>query len=72
LAIEILTASAGLDQRRPLEPSRGVRAAYSFVRGAVPEMKGDRPLYRDIEMVLDLVRTQKLQKAVEKEIGNLV
>ena len=58
LAIEILTASAGLDQRRPLEPSRGVRAAYSFVRGAVPEMKEDRPLYRDIEMVARALASQ--------------
>src|SRR5260221_14335202 len=41
LAIEMLTASAGLDQRRPLEPGRGVRAAHRTVREVVPEMTGD-------------------------------
>src|SRR5262245_19247078 len=41
LAIEILTACAGLDQRLPLEPSLGVRAAYRAVREVVPVMKED-------------------------------
>src|SRR5262249_33312445 len=36
LAIEILTASAGLDQRSPLEPGAGVRAAHRAVRAKVP------------------------------------
>jgi histidine ammonia-lyase len=48
LAIEILTACAGLDQRRPLTPSAGVTAAHRFIRQIVPEMKGDRPLYREL------------------------
>ena len=32
LAIEIMTAAAGLDQRAPLRPSRGVQAALEVVR----------------------------------------
>jgi histidine ammonia-lyase len=71
LAIEILTACAGLDQRLPLEPSLGVRAAYRVVREHVPVMEGDRPLYRDIGAVTDLVSTGKLLTRVEEEVGTL-
>jgi histidine ammonia-lyase len=71
LAIEILTACAGLDQRRPLEPSRGVRAAYRAVRAQIPEATGDRPLYRDIEAVARLLDTGELLAHIEKEIGAL-
>jgi histidine ammonia-lyase len=72
LAIEILTASAGLDERRPLAPGRGVLAAHRAVRGEVAEMTEDRPLYLDIRRVIDLIESRKLQKAVEKEVGTLV
>ena len=71
IAIEILTACAGLDQRRPLTPSAGVTAAYRFIRQIVPEMKGDRPLYRDIHKVLEVVANGNLRTEVEKEVGAL-
>jgi histidine ammonia-lyase len=71
LAIEILTACAGLDQRRPLTPSAGVTAAYRFIRRVVPEMQGDRPLYRDIHSVLEVVANGTLRSEVEKEVGAL-
>jgi histidine ammonia-lyase len=71
LAIEVLTACAGLDQRLPLEPSLGVRAAYRAVRGVVPVMKEDRPLYRDIGAVSTLLSSGKLLTRVEDEVGTL-
>jgi histidine ammonia-lyase len=71
IAIEILTACAGLDQRLPLQPSLGVRAAYGAVRDAVPVMKEDRPLYRDISTVTALVSSGKLLTSVENEVGTL-
>jgi histidine ammonia-lyase len=71
LAIEILTACAGLDQRRPLEPSRGVRAAYQAVRSAVPEAHGDRPLYKEIAEVARLIESGAFLSTVEKEVGIL-
>src|SRR6202034_4137710 len=51
LAIEIMTAAAGIDQRKPLHPSKGVAAAQATVREKVAPMTEDRPLYRDIEAV---------------------
>lgn len=71
IAIEIMTAAAGLDQRAPLRPSRGVATALSTVRARVAPMDGDRPLYRDIEAVTELVRSNELVLRVEKTVGAL-
>jgi histidine ammonia-lyase len=51
LAIEVMTAAAGVDQRQPLAPSRGVQAAMKCVREVVAPMAGDRPLYADIAAI---------------------
>jgi histidine ammonia-lyase len=69
LAIEVMTAAAGLDQRAPLVPSRGVAAAQEAVRRKVPRMTGDRPLYKDIEAVNALIDSGTLLAAVEAAVG---
>jgi histidine ammonia-lyase len=71
LAIEIMTAAAGIDQRRPLKPSRGVVAAQATVRERVTPMTEDRPLYKDIDATASLIDTGKLRAAVEGAIGPL-
>jgi histidine ammonia-lyase len=71
LAIEIMTAAAGLDQRTPLVPSRGVATALACVREKVAAMTGDRPLYRDIEAVDDMLATSTLVSRVEQVVGRL-
>jgi histidine ammonia-lyase len=71
LAIEIMTAAAGLDQRAPLSPSRGVAAGLAKVRESVPKMIGDRPLYEDIARVGTLLSTRALVDAVERATGAL-
>jgi histidine ammonia-lyase len=72
LAIEIMTAAAGLDQRAPLRPSRGVAAALAAVRERVAPMTGDRPLYKDIAATSELVSSHALVAAVERTVGALV
>jgi histidine ammonia-lyase len=72
LAIEILTASAGLDQRHPLEPGVGVRAAHGAVRAVVPPMTHDRPLYRDIAEVVRLLESGVILNAVEGALGSVL
>jgi histidine ammonia-lyase len=71
IAIEIMTAAAGLDQRAPLKPSRGVSAALATVREKVAPMTGDRPLYRDIEAVIEMVNANVLTERVTSEVGAL-
>jgi histidine ammonia-lyase len=69
LAIELLTAAAGLDQRAPLTPSRGVAAAHAAIRAHVARFDEDRPLYRDMAIVENLIVAGTLADAVEKCIG---
>jgi histidine ammonia-lyase len=71
LAIEVLTAAAGVDQRRPLRPAKGVAAAHAVVRRTVPELGEDRPLAPDIEAVAELLRSGALIDGAEAAVGKL-
>jgi histidine ammonia-lyase len=71
LAIEIMTAAQGIDQRRPLAASKGVHAAHTAVRKRVPELGDDRPLYLDIGAITDAVRSGEIIRAVEAAVGRL-
>jgi histidine ammonia-lyase len=71
LAIEILTAAAGLDQRSPLQPSRGVAAAHGAVRALVAPLTEDRPLYRDIARIAETIESGALLAAAEQAVGAL-
>ena len=72
LAIEVLTASQGVDQRRPLAASKGVAAAHAAVRRVVPELGDDRPLYRDIAAVAELLKDGAIIRAAEQAVGPLL
>ena len=71
LAIEILTAAAGLDYRKPLEPGKGVRAAHAHVRATIAPFEGDRPLYAEIAEVSRIIAEGTLLRAVEAVVGGL-
>jgi histidine ammonia-lyase len=71
LAIEVLTASQGIDQRLPLAASKGVKAAHAAIRRVVPELGDDRPLYHDIGAVTTLIRDGALIRAVAEAVGPL-
>jgi histidine ammonia-lyase len=71
LAIEIMTAAAGLDQRAPLTPSRGVAAAHRCVRARVAPLTEDRPLYRDIAKVAETIAAGELLAETQAQIGAL-
>lgn len=55
LAIELLTAAAGLDQRAPLAPGAGVVACHALVRAHVAPLTEDRVLSDDIERISELI-----------------
>jgi len=71
IAIEMMTAAAGVDQRAPLTPSRGVAAALACVRKKVAPMTEDRPLYQDIEAICRIISGGELRRAVEERVGAL-
>ncbi len=71
LALELMVAAAGVDQRAPTAPSKGVAAALASVRQVVAPMKGDRILADDVE-ALELWLTRcRLRADVEQVTGLL-
>ena len=72
LAIELMTAAAGIDQRLPLKPSRAVAAAHATLRSKIAPLTEDRPLYLDIEAARKLIESGELVAAAEKIAGDLV
>ena len=64
IAIELLTAAAGIDLRKPLEPGLGVRAAHALIRQHVPPFDEDRPLSEEIERVANLIGSAALERAL--------
>ena len=71
LAIELIVAAQGVEQRRPLRPSHAVAAAHEAIRRAVPSLTEDRPLYEDIARTKELILSGELGRAVEQTIGVL-
>lgn len=71
LAIELLTASQGIEFLKPLKCGKGTTAAYNAIRKVVSPLKEDRIIYEDIEKIGGIVKDNTLLTAVEKQI-NLV
>ncbi|HEY4212136.1 MAG TPA: histidine ammonia-lyase [Steroidobacteraceae bacterium] len=61
IAIELLTASQGIDLRRPLLTSAPLRGAHEALRMKVPFATHDRLLALDIEAAAEVVRLPAVQ-----------
>jgi histidine ammonia-lyase len=55
-AIELVTAAEGLEYRKPLKAGRGVQRAYEIVRAKVPQLKEDRSMAQDIQVIAAAIR----------------
>lgn len=72
MAIELMVAAQGIEQRRPLKAARGVEVAHAAVRALVAPLTEDRVLYRDIEAIdQTLIGGQELLAKVEGAVGAL-
>jgi histidine ammonia-lyase len=60
LAVELVCAAQGCEQRRPLRPAPGTAAVLQAVRTVVPALDGDRPPGKDIEAAAGLIRNGRL------------
>ena len=66
LAIELLTATEGLEHRRPLKAGVGVERAFAAVRKIAPPLTQNRSLSGDIARVADAIRRGDLDDEDEK------
>lgn len=71
IAIEQMCAAQALDYRLPLLPGIGPRTAQAEIRKDIPHVEEDRLFGDDIKKSLSLLRSHRVVRAVESEIGSL-
>lgn len=54
-AVELIAATEGLEQRRPLRSGKGVEETYTKVRDLVPQLSTDRSTSEDIERLAEAI-----------------
>jgi histidine ammonia-lyase len=64
IAVELVCAAQGCEQRAPLEPAPGTGAVLAAVRSVVPPLVEDRPVGADIEAVASLIQTGGITAAI--------
>ena len=71
LAIEFLCNTQALEFIKPLSPPAGLKAVYDLIRQHVPPIDNDRAFYQDIKVIKNLIDSEEITQACEKEIGVL-
>ncbi len=71
LAIELLCGCQAVDLLTRGRPGRGTEAAYKACRERVSRLDKDRQLSKDIEAMVDLVRSGEIIRRVEQAVGPL-
>jgi histidine ammonia-lyase len=66
-----MAGAQAIDFRKPVEPSRGIQAAYNVIRKHVARLEEDRPLYNDINKLKEVVESGEILDAVESVVGKL-
>jgi histidine ammonia-lyase len=74
VAIELLCAAQAYDlitAKTPLKGGQGTSKAYEVIRRHVPYLEKDRDLYKEIETMVQVVRSGEIVVAVEAAVGDL-
>jgi histidine ammonia-lyase len=71
VAIELLCAAQALDLFTNMKPGEGTLAAYKVIRKEIPHLERDRTLYKDIQAMVERLRSGDIVRAVEKHVGSL-
>jgi histidine ammonia-lyase len=56
LAVEMLCAVQGIEQRSPLQPAAGTARAVAIMREVVPSLEADRAISEEIQLVAGMIR----------------
>lgn len=64
IAVELLCAAQGIEQRRPLEPAPGSAGVVALIRSKVPPLTKDRSPSKEIDVVATLIRDGEISAAI--------
>ena len=68
LATEIMAACQAIDFREGLNLGKGTKLAYHIVRESVAFIDQDKIMYKEIDKISDIIKSEKIIKSIEKEI----
>ncbi len=71
IAIELLCGAQALDLFTNMKPGEGTLATYRVIREAVSHLEKDRIISKDIERMVNLMKSGRILDAVEKAVGKL-
>lgn len=71
-AIELLCAAQALDLFTNMKPGEGTLEAYRVIRNEISHLDEDRILSRDVEAMVELLRSGKILEEVERKVGKLL
>lgn len=74
IAIELLCAAQAYDllaENKRLKAGKGTREAYRVIRSHVQTMNRDRELYKDMDIMVDVLRSGAILEAVEAAVGRI-
>ena len=70
LGIEMMAAAQALDLRGG-KMAKGTKAAHNVIRKYIKRLEEDRPLYKDNNEMVRILKSGEIIDAVENEIGKL-
>jgi histidine ammonia-lyase len=65
-----LCATQGADFRGREKLGKGTKTVYSLIRRLVPMLKKDRPLSKDVEIIVEMIRNGQVKEAIKPYIKN--
>jgi len=71
LAVELLTSAQALDFRDEFQPGHGVSISHKALRKEIQHAIEDYEVRNDLDLCADILRSGRLLKAVEDELGPL-
>ena len=71
LAVELLTSAQALDFRDEFQPGHGVSISHKALRKEIQHAIEDYEVRNDLDLCADILRSGRLLKVVEDELGPL-
>tara|TARA_B110001454_G_scaffold219202_1_gene252060 strand:- start:160302 stop:161831 length:1530 start_codon:yes stop_codon:yes gene_type:complete len=71
VAMELLSATQGLDLLAPLKTSAPLEAIKGYIRSEVPYAEKDRVFSYDINRIFEMIQSRKLITFIEDQVGTL-
>jgi len=71
IAIELLCGAQAMDLFTNMKPGEGTLIAYKIIRDEIPHLEKDRIISKDIEKMVNVMRSGKILKEIERVVGKL-